>query len=191
LFSPPTLFLNESKTFEEDYCFRPNERDMPETVAQALEYLGPAGSNAVPDLVRCLDDPKAGAVLFPIHALTEIAPERVEAIPTLLAKLGDADAMIRQQAAAWLVGHQPRPTEYSPPSLLRRNPTIDNPGILFSHFHSFSPISAHFHFAPRRLRWTPQKAPCKKCLNILPPICQNVVDRFYLLLRGPAANKPV
>lgn len=67
--------------------------------AWVLGQLGPVASNAIPDLIQSLDDPKDVCVIYSIKALEHILPARVEAIPKLLAKLGDTNLGVSNCAA--------------------------------------------------------------------------------------------
>ncbi len=67
--------------------------------AWALGQLGPVASNAIPDLVQCLDTGLGGLDIFAMQSLERIAPAQVDAIPQLLAKLGDRDLGVSNTAA--------------------------------------------------------------------------------------------
>jgi HEAT repeat protein len=67
--------------------------------AWVLGQLGPVATNAVPDLIQSLDDPRDVCVIYSIKALEHIAPARVEAIPKLLAKLADPNPGVSNCAA--------------------------------------------------------------------------------------------
>jgi HEAT repeat protein len=67
--------------------------------AWALGRLGPVASNAIPDLILCLDDSVNNLPIFAIQALETIAPAQVNAIPKLLSKLSDPNLGVSNCAA--------------------------------------------------------------------------------------------
>jgi HEAT repeat protein len=67
--------------------------------AWVLGQLGPVASNAIPDLIMCLDDPVNNLPIFAIQSLEAIAPAQVDAVPKLLSKLSDANEGVSNCAA--------------------------------------------------------------------------------------------
>ena len=70
--------------------------------AWALGSVGPAASNAIPDLISCLDDPVNNLPVFAMQALGTIVPEQVTAIPQLLLKLSDPNQAVSNAAEVLL-----------------------------------------------------------------------------------------
>ncbi|HVU87244.1 MAG TPA: HEAT repeat domain-containing protein [Pirellulales bacterium] len=65
----------------------------------AVDALGRIGTQAVPTLVKTLDDPNPRVRAEAARALARIGPEATEAVPALMARLDDPDEDVRQASA--------------------------------------------------------------------------------------------
>ncbi|MBP7826869.1 MAG: hypothetical protein KA236_10005 [Verrucomicrobia bacterium] len=62
--------------------------------AWALSRLGPVSSNAVPALVRAVDDPDASVAYYAIRTLTALKVSDADLVPRLVTKLGGKNAAV-------------------------------------------------------------------------------------------------
>ena len=71
--------------------------------AYALGEIGPAASEAMPDLAAALEDPVGFVRVWAAAALARVAPSGGESVTVLIAELGNELAFVRS-LAAWHLG---------------------------------------------------------------------------------------
>jgi HEAT repeat protein len=71
--------------------------------AYALGEIGPAASEAVPNLAAALEDPVRFVRVWAAAALAQVAPSGGESVTVLIAEMGDELAFVRS-LAAWHLG---------------------------------------------------------------------------------------
>jgi HEAT repeat protein len=159
--------------------------------AAALGRIGPAAKDAVPELVKLLNDPDTGVRWAAVIALGSVEPGAKDAAPELVRLLKDPDGYVRRAAASALQGIGPAAKDAVPElvKLLRdpdggvRGPAVEVLGSIGPAAKDAVPELVKLLRAPPPYAGT--RGPAALALGRTGPAAKDAIPELAELLKDP------